>query len=177
MIAIGSYLDIFLIMALGLALAPFLGRYIANVYRGGPSWADPILFPLERGLYRLLGVDPREGMTWRQYAKALILTDGLAIVAIFVLLQFQGSLAYNALNAPSMTQDLAFHAAAAFGTNTDYQHYAGEAQISLLSSLFGLQTLMFLSPATGLCVFAAFARAFGRRDGKVGNYYADVVRT
>ena len=76
-----------------------------------------------------------------------------------------------------MSWHLAFHTSIAFGTNTDYQHYVPEEQASLFASMFGLQLLMFTSPATGMCVFAAMARGFSRKDGRLGNYYSDFVRT
>lgn len=176
MIPASSLADIVLLLAIGIGLSPLLGRHIAHVYRGDPSPLDPILLPIERGIYRLAGVDPRRSMTWKEYFRALLLTDGSALVLVFFLLYFQGGLPWNALQVPGMSWDLAFHTASAFTTNTDYQHYVGESQVSLFSSLFGLQLLMFLSPATGLSVFAAMSRGFSNRTGRIGNYFVDVVR-
>ena len=177
MIPTGTLPEIALTLLLALGIAPLFGAYIANVYAGRHSWWDPIALPVERAIFRLMGVDPRRPMGWREYAKALILTDAAAIAFVWVLLQFQSNLPWNALQVPNMSWHLAFHTASAFGTNTDFQHYVPEQQLSLFAALFGLQTLMFLSPATGLCVFAALARGFSRKDGKLGNYYSDLVRT
>ncbi|MCI4330611.1 MAG: potassium-transporting ATPase subunit KdpA [Thermoplasmata archaeon] len=177
MIPTATLPEIVLIFIVGLALAAALGRYMANVYQGGFSRWDPIAIPIERGLFALMGVDPKRAMGWREYLRGLLVTDAIAIGFVFLLLQDQHSLPWNSLNVPDMSWHLAFHTASAFGTNTDYQHYAPESQVSLFASLFGLQTLMFLSPATGLCTFVAFARGFARNDGKVGNYYSDLVRT
>ncbi|MCI4358538.1 MAG: potassium-transporting ATPase subunit KdpA [Thermoplasmata archaeon] len=177
MIPTGTVPEIVLTLGIAIALAPLFGRYLANVYSNGPSVWDPIVGRVERAVFWIMGVDPRRPMTWSQYAKALLLTDGIAIGFVFVLLQLQSGLPNNALGAPSMSWHLAFHTSIAFGTNTDFQHYVPEEQASLLSSLFGLQLLMFTSPATGLCVFAAMARGFSRKDGRLGNYYSDFVRT
>ncbi len=176
MIPVNSLADIVLLLALGLAITPFLGRHIAHIYQSRRSPLDPILLPLERAIYRIGGVDPRRSMTWKEYFRALLLLDGSALAFVFVLLSLQSGLPWNGLHVPNMSWDLAFHTASAFTTNTDFQHYVGESQVSLFSSLFGLQTLMFLSPATGLSVFAALCRGFSARDGRIGNYYVDMVR-
>ncbi|HZY70429.1 MAG TPA: potassium-transporting ATPase subunit KdpA [Thermoplasmata archaeon] len=177
MIPLGTFPELVLTFLIGATLAAFFGLYVADVYTGRSSRWDRVLLPIERGVYRLLGVDPQRGMSWKEYVRALVITDGLALLFVFVLLQVQQGLPWNPLGAPNMSWDLAFHTAASFTTNTDYQHYVPEKQASLFASLFGLQTLMFMSPTTGLCVFAAFSRGFARRDGKLGNFYADVVRT
>ncbi len=172
-----DYLDVALTLSVVLALAPVLGRYMARVYTDRPTFLDGLLGPVDRGLFRLLGVSRREEMGWKEYAANLLLLNALALGAVFVLLVTQGGLPLNALGAPNMSWDLAFHTASSFVTNTNYQHYVPEQQLSLFSALFGLQTLMYVSPATGLCVFVAFSRGFQRRDGTVGNFYVDFVRT
>ena len=169
--------DLSLTFAVALFLAALLGRYMAKVYLGRPTALDGLFNPAERVIYRALGVDPRRMMGWREYAVNLLLFNALAIVFVFVLLFEQASLPWNALGAPSMTWDLALHTSAAFATNTDYQHYTGESQVSLLASVFGLQLLMFLSASSGLAVIAAFIRGFVRRDGTVGNFWWDMVRS
>src|SRR5271157_2748100 len=177
MIPLWTLPEVILTLAIGLAIAPFLGRYIANVYSGGSSVWDPIAGRVEGFVFWVMGVDPKRPMGWKQYLFALVLMDATSIVFVFILLQVQAGLPWNALGAPNMRWDLAFHTASSFGTNTDYQHYVPEAQVSGLGSLLGLQLLMYTSPATGLCVFAALARGFGRQDGKLGNYYSDFVRS
>lgn len=177
MIPTGTLPEIVLTLAVAVALAPWMGRYLANVYSGGPSIWDPVAARVEAVVYWILGIDPRRPMTWREYARALLLTDGLAVAFVFLLLQYQASLSGNALGAPDMSWHLALHTSIAFGTNTDFQHYVPETQLSQFASMMGLQALMFTSPATGLCVFAALARGFSRRDGRLGNYYVDFVRT
>lgn len=177
MIPIGTLPEVFFTLLLAGALAPFVGRYVANVYSGRHSRWDGLAIPIERAVFRILGVDPRRAMGWKEYVRALILTDACGLIFVFLLLHYQTNLPWNALHVPGMPWDLSFHTASAFATNTDFQHYAPETSVSLFSALFGEQVLMFLSPATGLCVFVAFARGFSRKDGKLGNYYADLVRT
>jgi potassium-transporting ATPase potassium-binding subunit len=176
-IPFSSLVEAGITIAIGLLLSVYFGHYMARVYTGRPTLLDPLLDPLERGLYRLLGTDPRRSMGWKEYAAALVITNAIAIGFVFLLLYTQASLPMNFFNVPNMTWDLALHTSASFNTNTDYQHYAPELQASLFISLFGLQFMMFLSAATGLSVVVAFIRGFMRRDGTIGNFWVDMVRT
>jgi hypothetical protein len=46
-----------LIVVIGVT-APLLGRYMANVYEGGPSRLDRVFGPVERLIYRVCRIDP-----------------------------------------------------------------------------------------------------------------------
>jgi potassium-transporting ATPase potassium-binding subunit len=177
MLPSSSIVDVLFTLGLGLLLARWLGIYMAKVYTDRPTAIDSVADPVDRFVYRALGVDPRRQMGWKEYAATLIVVNAAAAVFVFVLLFYHASLPLNYWAAPGMTWDLAFHTSSSFLTNTDYQHYAPELQASLLSSELGLQVLMFLSAATGLTVLVAFVRGFLRRDGTVGNFWADLVRS
>jgi potassium-transporting ATPase potassium-binding subunit len=177
MLASSSLADILFTLGLGLLLARWLGIYMAKVFSGRPTVLDWLFDPIDRAIYGALGVDPRRSMGWKEYAGALIVVNAAALLFVFVLLFEQASLPMNAWHVPGMTWDLAFHTASSFTTNTDYQHYAPESAASLFSSLFGLQVLMFLSAATGLVVLVAFIRGFLRKDGTIGNFWSDLVRS
>ncbi len=176
MLASSSLADVLFTLGLGLLLARWLGIYMAKVFQGRPTILDGLFDPVDRVVYGVLGVDPRRAMGWKEYAGALIIANGVALLFVFVLLLFQGSLPWNAFHVPGMTWDLAFHTASSFTTNTDYQHYVPEQQVSLLSASLGLQMLMFLSAASGLAVLVAFVRGFLRKDGRIGNFWSDLVR-
>jgi K+-transporting ATPase ATPase A chain len=177
MLASSSLADLLFTLALGLLLARWLGIYMAKVFQGRPTVLDWLFDPIDRAVYRVLGVDPRRSMGWKEYAACLIVTNVVAIVFVFLLLFEQGHLPWNSWNVPGMTWDLAFHTSSSFMTNTDFQHYAPESQASLLSSMLGLQLMMFLSAASGIVVLVAFIRGFMRRDGTLGNFWSDLVRT
>jgi K+-transporting ATPase ATPase A chain len=69
-----------------------------------------------------------------------------------------------------------FNTAVSFATNTNLQHYAGDASLSYFSQLFALMWLQFVSCATGISLLAALARGFsGRRE--FGNFYLDIMRS
>ncbi|HYK92621.1 MAG TPA: potassium-transporting ATPase subunit KdpA [Thermoplasmata archaeon] len=164
-------------MTVGLFLAALFGRYMARVYLGRPTALDGLFNPIERAIFRLLGVDARRTMGWKEYAACLLVFNAVTTAMVFLLLLFQGALPWNALGAPGMEWTLATHTASSFNTNTDFQHYTGEPQVSLFASLFGLQVEMFTSAASGLAVGAAFIRGFVRRDATVGNFWWDMTRS
>jgi K+-transporting ATPase ATPase A chain len=164
-------------VVVGLIIARYLGMYMAKVYTSRPTFLDNVLTPVERVIYRLLGINPLHEMKWREYAASLLLLNAAAIVFVFFLLTFQGSLPLNSYPASGMSWDLATHTAVSFGTNTDYQHYVPETAVSLFSSLFGLEMLMFLSAATGISAAVAMVRGFIRRNGTIGNFYVDILKT
>ncbi len=73
--------------------------------------------------------------------------------------------------------DLAFMQVVSFTTNTDLQHYSGEAAFSYLSQISVLQWLMFTSAVTGLCMGIAFIRGLVDGAKDMGNFYVDFTRS
>ena len=179
-------IDVFLSYALVFLLAWPLGRYMARVFQAEHTWLDPILNPLERGLYGLIGTDPKRGMTWFGYARALLFSNLLVGVAAYFVFIFQGRLPLNPDGIPGMSWDLALHTAASFITNTNQQHYSGQAQLSYLSQMVGVTALQLITPAAGLAALVAVLRGlFGGRDADtakageprdLGNYYVDITK-
>jgi K+-transporting ATPase ATPase A chain len=76
-----------------------------------------------------------------------------------------------------MSPRLAFNTAASFTTNTNWQAYVPEAQISNGAQMLGLAVHMFISAAAGIAVAGAVMRAFtGSGLQSLGNFYADLTR-
>jgi K+-transporting ATPase ATPase A chain len=173
---LAAVLEVLIILVVGLVIARYIGLYMAKVFSSRPTILDNVMTPVERAMYRLLGIDPSHEMKWREYAASLLLLNAAALIFTFALLMLQGSLPLNAFQVPGMRWDLATHTSVAFLTNTDFQHYTPEAQASLFSSLFGLEMLMFLSAATGIAVIVAFIRGFIRRNATIGNFYVDIIK-
>lgn len=171
--------DVILILLLVLLLAWPLGGYLARVFSGERTLLD-FLAPLERGIYRLLGVNPERGMDWRGYAKALLGSNLLLALAAYGVLVLQGKLPLNPDGVPSMSWHLALHTVASFITNTNQQHYSGQAQLSYLAQMLSITALQLITPAAGLATLVAILRALrppaGRKAGDLGNYYVDVTR-
>jgi potassium-transporting ATPase potassium-binding subunit len=164
-------------LLLALAAAPFFGGYLARVYTNRPAFGDAVLAPLERGIYRLLGTSPRKSMPAREYMTALLLVNAGTLLFMFWFFFDQSTLPFNPTGVPNMTWDLALHSASSFTTNTDFTHFTNESQISMGAMMIAWQLALFLSPATGLAVAAAMVRGFMRRDGTLGNFYVDIVRS
>ncbi|HZV37520.1 MAG TPA: potassium-transporting ATPase subunit KdpA [Pseudoxanthomonas sp.] len=179
----------FFVFALAIALGWPLGRYLAAVMRGAPMRGDRLFGLVERPLYRLLGVDPAQGMGWKRYAAAFLLSNLVLGALAWLVFMTQAWLPLNPNDAPNMRWDLALHTMVSFLTNTNQQHYSGQAQLSHLSQMTAIVGLQVITPMMGLALVAATLRGlFGGRkpqgelaDGSkaeadVGNYWADVIR-
>lgn len=177
MFALESLWDVIVLIALVLALAPWFGAYLGRVYLNRPVFGDVVLAPIEGAIYRLLGTSPRKSMRAGEYMIALLIVNGGVAVFLFVYFFFQASLPLDATSVPNMSWSLALHSAASFTTNTDFTHFTNESQISLGATVIGWQLALFMSPATGLAVVAAMIRGFIRKDGTLGNFYVDIVRS
>jgi K+-transporting ATPase ATPase A chain len=178
--------ELAVILALTVLLAWPLGRHLAAVLGQAPTRIDRIFAPVENALYRVLGTDPARGMTTRGYMLAFLGTNLVLGAVIYLILLFQHLLPLNPDGIDALTWDTALHTLVSFLTNTNQQHYSGQAKLSYLSQLAGLVTLQVVTPMMGLCIAAAMLRAFmgGRnastaKEGEardVGNYYVDLVR-
>ncbi len=177
MIALSQFVDVAILFALVLLFAPALGSYLAKVYANRPVFGDRLWNPVEGFLYRLFGIDPRHSMRFREYAFALLLLGTATTVWIYAAFTLQSYLPWNPGALPGFSWDLAFHTAASFTTNTDFTHFTNEAQVSVGADVLALQLALFLSPAMGLAVVAAFVRGFSSRNGTLGNFYVDIVRS
>src|SRR5271157_119977 len=174
---IRSLWDIILVLALALAIAPWFGSYLGRVYMNRPLFGDALLTPIESAVYRLLGTSPRHSMRAREYMFALLMVNAGVLLFLFFFFFYQAQLPMNPLGIPNMGWDLAFHSASSFTTNTDFTHFTNEAQLSLGSLTIAWPLALFLSPATGLSAMVAMVRGFVRKDGTIGNFYVDMVRS
>ncbi len=170
-------LAVVLILGVTVALAKLLAPYITRVYTRAPSRLDKILSPVENFIYKLGGVNPDEVMGWKQYFLSGFLLNVTQMVIGFLILVFQGHLPLNPQGFPGLSWDLALNTVVSFATNTNLQHYNGEATLSIFSQMTAIQFLQCISAATGICMGIAMVRGFivGSRD--MGNFYVDFVRT
>jgi K+-transporting ATPase ATPase A chain len=153
------------------------GLYLARVWQGGRTWLDPVLRPVERGLYAVAGVDPEKGQGWLGYAGALLAFNAAGFLLLYLILRAQGALPLNPIRFAGMSPHLAFDTAMSFVTNTNWQSYAGESTLSNLAQMSGLTVQNFASAATGIAVAAALARAFAaNRGSSLGNFWVDLTR-
>ncbi len=184
--------EILLILLASIVLAFPLGLYLARVMRGGPMRGDALFAWIEKPLYRVLGVNPLRGMSWRGYVGAFLLSNLVIAVLVQTVFMTQAWLPFNPDQIPNMRWDTALHTMVSFLTNTNQQHYSGQAQLSYFSQMTAITGLQVVTPMMGLALVVATLRAlFGTapegepadpalpadRRIDVGNYYADVVRS
>jgi K+-transporting ATPase ATPase A chain len=173
-----AWIELSFYLVVLVALVKPLGWYMARVYQGRSCGLDRVLGWLERLLYRIAGIDPRQEMTWKTYLVAVLTFNGIGLVALYALLRSQAWLPLNPQEFPANSADSAFNTAASFASNTNWQGYGGESTMSYLSQMLGLGVQNFLSAATGMAVLIALIRGLVRRTaGTIGNFWVDLTRT
>lgn len=168
-----GFFQIGLTLLIVVAIAPIFGRYIARVFLGEKTLLDPVMRKVERPIYALGGIQPKEEMTGWQYAKAIAYSNIFMGIFVYLILMLQGVLPLNPTNLSAPSWDLALHTTISFLTNTDQQHYSGETTYSYASQMLALGFLMFVSAGTGLAVGIAFIRGLTGRT--LGNFYVDLT--
>jgi K+-transporting ATPase ATPase A chain len=169
-----------LFVALAVAVPP-LGRYMAKVYAtsDGPAAApgDRFFGPVERFLYRILGVNERKEQRWNVYAISLLAFSVLSLLLTYLILRLQGSLPLNPTDREGVGAFGAWNAAVSFATNTNWQWYSGEQAMSHLSQMLALAVQNVVSAAAGMAVAVAIIRGIMRRKGRtLGNFWVDLTR-
>lgn len=148
---------------------PF-GDYMAWVYTTSRDWR------IERGFYRLTGVDPRSEQTWRSYLGSALAVSAVGLLIVYALQRLQQWLPYS-LGLPAPSEHLSFNTAASFVGNTNWQSYSPELTLGYTVQLAGLAVQNFVSAAVGIAVAVALIRGFAyRHSGTIGNFWVDLTR-
>lgn len=169
---------ILIFIALFVALAKPMGAWLYALYAGLNMPGARVLAPVERGFYKLSGVDPAREQSWVGYAIALLAFNIAGMILLFAVLKLQGGLPLNPQGFEGMESWLAFNTAISFVTNTNWQNYGGETTLSHFSQMAGLTVQNFLSAATGMAVAFAFIRGFARSSvATIGNFWVDMTRS
>ena len=155
-----------------------MGLYLMQVLdANGRTWLDPVLKPLERLTYKLMGVRAGEEHDWRGYTWAMLLFSLASCLFTYVILRLQNILPLNPQGFAALSPDLAFNTAVSFTTNTNWQSYAGESTMSYLSQMVALTIHNFASAAVGIAIAAALVRGIARHSTRLlGNFWVDCVR-
>src|SRR4051812_44178452 len=172
-------LQLVLFFGLLLLITKPLGAYMARVFAGEKTLLHRALGGLERGTYRLLGIDPEQDMKWTTYAVAMLVFSLATLVFTYAALRLQGVLPLNPqhFGTKQMTADLAFNTAVSFTTNTNWQAYSPELTVSYFSNMVALAIHNWASAAVGIAIAIALTRGFARKSvNGIGNFWADVVR-
>ncbi|MDN5712292.1 MAG: potassium-transporting ATPase subunit KdpA [Brevibacterium aurantiacum] len=158
-----------MVVLLAVAYRP-LGDYMAWVFTSPGHWR------LERGLYRLVGVDPDKEQSWQGYLRSVLAFSAAGLVGLYLLQRTQHVLPLS-LGLPPVREDLAFNTAASFVGNTNWQAYSPEQTVGHLVQMAGLTVQNFVSTAVGLAVAIALVRGLARhRSPSIGNFWVDLTR-
>jgi K+-transporting ATPase ATPase A chain len=160
-----------IILAIMTGLVFVLGKWMTH------RFTSPVDNVVERGTYRILGVNPAEKMSWKRYGMVLLLSNAAMMLLGYLVLRLQQYLPGDALERASQTPDLAFNTAASFITNTNWQSYSGESSLSNFSQMAVITFLMTVSAATGVAAAGGFIRGLSRKtSADIGNYWVDFTR-
>jgi len=158
-----------LVLALAACYRP-LGDYIARVFTSDKH------LRVERGCYRLIGIDPDADQRWGTYARSLLAFSVVSVLFLYLMMRVQHWLPYSNGMA-NVSPVTAFNTAASFVTNTNWQNYSGESTMGYVVQMAGLAVQNFLSAAVGIAVAIALIRGFMRsRTDRLGNFWVDITR-
>ena len=174
---VNGWLQIALYCALLMLLTKPLGGYMTRVFTGESTFLTPVIRPLERGLYRLSGVNEAQEQHWVTYAVAMLAFSFAGFAVLYALQRLQAVLPLNPQHLDAVSPDLAFNTSVSFVTNTNWQSYVPETTLSYLVQMAGLTVHNFVSAATGVALAIALIRGFTRRSARtVGNFWVDMTR-
>ena len=156
-----------------------MGLYLTKVLDPqGKTWLDPLIRPLEKITYRLMGVDITKEHSWKSYTIALLTFSAVGLLFTYAVLRLQHLLPLNPQGLPGLSPALAFNTAVSFTTNTNWQSYGGESTMSYFSQMVALTIHNFTSAAVGISIAAALVRGISRHSATtLGNFWVDLIRT
>lgn len=174
---LNSFVQYALYLIILIILAFPLGKYIGKVMNGEKVFLSKILVPCENLVYKVLKIKSEEEMTWKQYAVNVLMFSVIGFVVLFLILLLQGVLPFNPEGVNGISWHLAFNTAVSFITNTNWQAYSGESQLSYFTQMIGLTVQQFLSAAVGIAVLFSVIRGFIRtNNNELGNFWKDITR-
>ena len=170
-------LQIILTLVIFVLLIIPIGRYMFHIATGQHTFCDPVFNRIDNGIYRICGINQNEGMGWKKYALALVLTNAVMVFIGYLILRIQFLPVFNPNGIGAMEPTLSFNTIISFMTNTNLQHYSGESGLSYLSQMLVIIFMMFVSASTGYAACVAFCRGLtGTSKNNLGNFYVDLVR-
>src|SRR5450759_310897 len=169
--------EILVYFALIVGITPRLGGYMKRVFSGEKTFFDPVLRPVERGIYRLCGVDAEKDQSWVEWTVVMLVVNGASLVILYIMQRLQKWLPLNANHFGPVSPDSSWNTAVSFTTNTNWQGYSGESTMSHFTQMAGLALHNFLSAATGIAIAVAVIRGIAREKAKgIGNFWFDCTR-
>jgi len=166
-----------LYLAVIIALTPLFGGYMKRVFGGEKTLLDPVLRPLERGIYRICGVDAKKDQGWIEWTIVMLVVNAASLVILYGMQRLQKILPFNPNGLGPVSPDSSWNTAVSFTTNTNWQGYSGESTMSHFTQMAGLALHNFLSAATGIAIAVAVIRGIAREKASgIGNFWFDCTR-
>jgi potassium-transporting ATPase potassium-binding subunit len=176
-----TWLQFVVLIALVAASTPLLGSYMAKVFSpetAGAAPGDRVFGPIERGIYRLTGVNAEREQRWTIYARSMLAFSLISVLFVYLIQRVQGVLPVNPTDVGAVPEPLAFNTAVSFVTNTNWQNYAGEITMSHFTQMTALAVQNFVSAAVGMAIAVALVRGLvRRRSHTLGNFWVDLTRS
>ena len=168
--AAAGWLQVALLVAALAACYVPLGNYIARIFTAKDHWR------VERGIYKLCGIDPEADMRWSVYVRSMLAFSFVSVLFVYLIERTQHWL-FLSVGMANVVPDTAWNTAVSFTTNTNWQNYAGEATMGYLTQMSALMVQQFMSAAVGLVVAIALIRGFTRsKTDRLGNFWVDLTR-
>ncbi|MBD7910946.1 MULTISPECIES: potassium-transporting ATPase subunit KdpA [Clostridium] len=158
-------------------LAIPLGKYIGKIMNGEKVFLSKVLVPIENFIYKILRVHKNEQMNWKKYGVSVIAFSAFGFIVLFLLNTIQGIMFLNPEGVKGTSWHLSFNTAVSFITNTNWQAYSGESQLSYLTQMLGLTVQNFVSAGVGIAVLFALIRGFVKvKEEGLGSFWVDITR-
>ena len=160
-----------LVVALAACYVP-LGNYIARIFTSEKD------LRVEKGLYKLVGIDPKADMRWSTYLRSMLAFSLVSVLFLYGMERLQHYLfSFVGQGQANVSPALAWNTAVSFVTNTNWQNYSGESTMTYLVQMAGLAVQNFLSAAVGISIAIAMIRGFTRsKTDRLGNFWVDLTR-
>jgi K+-transporting ATPase ATPase A chain len=163
-------LQILTVVVIIVALYRPLGDYMAHIFTTKKD------LRVERGFYRLIGVDSHNDQSWKSYLRSVLVFSLVGVLFVYGIQRAQEILPY-ALGFPAIPEGLSFNTAASFVANTNWQSYSPDVTMGYSVQILGLVVQNFVSAAVGIAVAVALIRGLAlRRSGTIGNFWVDLTR-
>jgi len=174
---IRDWVQLVLYLGILLATAKPIGIYLQRVFAGEKTALQPVIAPIERLIYRFVGIRPDEDRSWVRYAADVMVFSVAGFLFTYLVLRYQHLLPLNPQQLGEVSWHLNFNTTMSFLTNTNWQSYGGESTLSYLAQMVGLTFQNFVSAAVGLAVAVAVIRGISRKESTgIGNFWVDLVR-
>jgi len=163
-------LQILSVVVIIVALYRPLGDYMAHIFTTKKD------LRVERGFYRLVGVDAQSEQSWTSYLRSVLAFSLIGVLFVYGIQRAQEILPYS-LGFPAIPEGLSFNTAASFVANTNWQSYSPDVTMGYSVQILGLVVQNFVSAAVGIAVAVALIRGLARlRSGTIGNFWVDLTR-